>query len=242
MVRIGPSTVSFNDPTWITKVYDARGRFTKVLLHPKFFPKVYTDIMKPISYETLRVAAGSSIKDSVIDVRDEKWVTQLWRAVGHIFASGRIDTYEEDVEQACQDLLNVLGQERDVEVFEIMSRFQGDVLMKVAFSKQPELIKTGRNNEALSFHPRFTHWVKWQALPFWETWLFKPPLPLRYMMRRPVSPWLELAEKRLHNQMESEDSSRGERQDLLTQYYRIAAKRGTALPKDAFCGVSASRD
>ena len=189
--------------------------------------------MKPISYETLRIAAGSSIKGSVIDVRDEKWVTQLWRAVGHIFASGQIDTYEGDVEQVCQDLLNVLKQERDVEAFEIMSRFQGDILMKVAFSKQPELVKTGRNNEALSFHPRFKHWVKWQALPFWETWLFKPPLPLRYMMQRAVSPWLELAEERLHDQMEPEDSSGGERRDLLTQYYKSAAKRGTALPKDA---------
>ena len=35
LVRIGPNTVSFNNPEWITKVYDARGDFKKVPNYPK---------------------------------------------------------------------------------------------------------------------------------------------------------------------------------------------------------------
>ena len=198
------------------------------------FARIHADDVKAVSYETLRTAAGSSIKGSVIDVRDEKWVTQLWRAVGHIFAPGQIDAYEGDVEQVCQDLLNAIREENDVEMFTIMSQFQGDVLMKIAFSKQPELVRTGQNNEALSFHPRFKHWVKWQALPFLEAMLFKPPLPLCYMMRQSVSPWLELVEKRLHDQMEPDGDSRGtERKDLLTKYHKRTITKRNALPKDA---------
>ena len=241
LVRIGPSTVSLNDPTLIANVYDARGKFTKVQIHAEVMIESNADLMKAVSYETLRTVAGSAIKGSVIDVRDEQWVTQLWQSLGRIFMQGQVDAYEDDVKQSCNDLLDEIAKHESVDVFEIMSRFQGDVLMNIAFSKRPELVKSGQNNDALSFHPRFKHWVKWQALPNLEALLFRLPLPLRYMMPQKISPWLKLAEERLHGQIQSTGKPhKARRQDLLARYLEIAVTPGSTLPKDAISRMLAS--
>lgn len=160
----------------------------------------------------------------MIDMDDEKMVSALKRAVGAAFSIKNVLNYEEEVEKTAAVLIAKAMEHRSIDLFQTLQQFQVDYLMKIAFSDTTTHLEEGKDTFELSFHSRFAHWVRWQAVPGLERLIFKPPF-LSYFLKSPIPTWARLARQKLQARQVLEQSTLdGHKADLLDKFLDAADK------------------
>lgn len=188
------------------------------------------ELLQADSYQTLRSAANGEIKGSIIDLQDETEVSIVKRAFGHIFAAKNVMDYEEDVNETRDVLLQSIRKTRTFDLFAMMSHFQADFLLNIAFGDQAHYLKTGADSNHLSFDARYQHWMKWQCMPYLESLLYKPPILMRYF-KGAIPLWARMANEKLQARLTGKNAN--VRSDLLDKYIEGGEKRGDRLPIEA---------
>ena len=188
------------------------------------------------SYQPLRSVANGQIKGSVIDTQDEALVSQIRRAIGGTFAEKNILDYEAEVDETCDQLIQVIHQSQQFDLFAITGGFQADFLSKIAFGEEAQHLQAGADSSYLSFHSRFRHWMQWQAMPYLELLWCKTPYLIPYFKAKTHPPlWARMADLKLQSRLaEPEQRSSGlKKPDLLEKYLRGGERRGDKLPLEA---------
>lgn len=124
--------------------------------------------------------------------------------------------YEQDVEDALEALVKRLDRTPTISLFEVLQQFQIDFLMKAAFSESPHHLEADTDCSPLSFFVRFTHWGRWQALPYLERLLYQSPLLHGFFVTPVKATWATMGSDILEARAASKESR--SRRDLLDKY------------------------
>jgi cytochrome P450 len=173
-------------------------------------------------------AQGRSI-GSVIDMQDEIQNTVLKRGVGSAFTTKAVLAYENDVETTARELIEVIKAYPTFDLFQTMQFFQLDFLTKIAFSQSYGHLKERRDIWGMTgpTHQRILHFVKWQALPTLEYYLYRHPLWCRLFKIPQSSNWVAEALSQLNARMKSSKDlphPTAPSTDLLQKYVEASQK------------------
>ncbi len=194
------------------------------------------------SYHPLRGAVNGEIRGSIIDLQDENAVSQIKRAIGHVFSEKNVLDYEGDVDEVCDKLIDVMRRDQPFDLFATLCRFQADFLSQIAFGERPQHLQHGTDSSYLSSENRFKHWMRWQGAPFLERMVYKTPILLRFFKSRAPPRWAQMADHKLKARLSSDSSVNPDTQkmDLLDKYIAGGEKRGDKLPVEAIPRVVTS--
>ena len=167
------------------------------------------------------------IRGSIADIQDEKYYTDIRRALAGSFSARNVLDYEEDIEESLDALIQCLVEHKTLNIFEVSQQFQIDFLMKAAFSQTPHFLETQRPTRSWSFDARYRHWKTWQALPYIEHLVFKSSLGAIFTKRATPS-WAKMAMECFQGRRQKSEAPSSGR-DLTDKYLEAQQKNPQLL-------------
>ena len=169
------------------------------------------------------------IRGSIADIQDEKYYTEVRRALAGSFSAKNVLDYELDIEEALDALIQCLIKYKTLNIFEVSQQFQIDFLMKAAFSQTPKFLESQQPTRSWSFDARYRHWKTWQAIPSIEHLIFKSSFGA-YFTKRATPMWVKMAMECFQGRRQKTDTPSSGLD--LTDKYLIAQQKNPQLLDD----------
>jgi cytochrome P450 len=160
-------------------------------------------------------------KGSIIDMQDEKLNTDIKRSLRGAFSAKNVLEFDDEVDKQILALKTRIQEDGTVAMMELLSQYQIDFFMKVAFGQTSHFLEHRTPTAKFSFMSRMKHWQQFQGLfnlefLFNQTWVAN-----LFARKRGPSAWMSLAMSSIKSGMdcaESGEKTGAERKDLLGKY------------------------
>ncbi|KAI0382186.1 cytochrome P450 [Hypomontagnella monticulosa] len=218
LVRIGPNHVSISDPEAVPIVYSTNPVWVKA----------------PSYYGAVTVSQGRTVPSII--AMNEMQHTAVRKSVGRAFTTNSLLDYEDSIETAALELVEVLAKLQAADIGMWLQFFAMDVLIRVSFSESLEFMQKGSDVDGIlgAVMARFDHWGRWAAMPGADYILNKSPMAARFK-RGGDSPLARVGLAKLQARKMSLDQL--ERQDLCQKFLEGQAKYPEAVSQDEILGI-----
>lgn len=181
------------------------------------------------------IANGKEIY-SLVTIADENRHKLLRRSVAGAFSSNATLDYEPHIDRSIEDLLQVLGTDRVVDVSAKFAYYTMDAAGRFSFG-QP-LGCLAANDDAggriALIRERSRHWARWGSLPGLERLIFRNPIAMR--MKRAPSSMASLA-MQLLKERDEKSPGPSDTPDLMTRFLEARKGQPETLDKAAVAGL-----
>ncbi|KAI1380425.1 cytochrome P450 [Hypoxylon crocopeplum] len=218
LVRIGPNHISISDPDAVPIVYSTNPVWVKA----------------PSYYGAVTVSQGRTIPSII--AMSEAQHTAVRKAVGRAFTTNSLLDYEDSIESAALELVEVLGSLQAADIGMWLQFFAMDVLIRVSFSESLGFMQKGSDMDGIlaAVMARFDHWGRWAAMPTADYILNKGPLAARFK-KGGDSPLARVGLAKLQARKTTLDQIK--RQDLCQKFLEGQAKYPEDVSQDEVLGI-----
>jgi cytochrome P450 len=175
-------------------------------------------------------------------MQDEKLNADMKRALRGAFAAKNVLDFDDEVDKQILALKTRIQEDGTVQLMELLSQYQIDFFMKVAFGESSHFLEQRIPAAQFSFMPRLKHWQMFQGMPKLEHFIFQTRIANLFSRKRKTSAWISYAMSAISSRAKCSgtDKKKVDNDDLLDKYIQAKTTHPNLFDDEALIRMVSS--